>query len=557
MLPTKQTMINFIKNCKKEKENKFVVFVEKGKRQFFAEKIFMTLKQNKSIYIFGDYDVDGIASTAMTIDILNVLTEHCGFKQPRITFKIPARADCYGITREMFLKAKKSNEVVMTLDNGTHTDFFKTLGNEDKENLSIIDHHSNWDFTKEKFIINPNKDRRVKTRTGILNEIVFQTLKRAIKSYGEVRPENHYHDLVAMTLISDVAILNNGIVRTYIESGIKKAGKRDKTIFKELMSKCKGNPTLSAFAFEILPIINSIGRLHSNLNWVVDLLLKKDKNSEFYELLNSVIKTNTQREEASDSYTKKLIAALRLMPEKEFGRKIIFTHDENIPIGLNGVIAFNIFSNFGADTVVMPRNFEGGGTIVGTRRGVVMKDNLSNIASTMWDNSDTILNFGGQNQVVGVKIGNWGRLEEVVDGYSTKEVLECDNIFKKEKIYITDEYISIADFKAMAQIFYEILGSDIKFIDEFYVNIRAIFIEFEEYRNGFAKVTICDNSFNEISFLTKRDEKTNYFLSKEKIISVSFSLSQLDKKRLVVPASIFEFKDEPEKKCDPRISTAA
>lgn len=533
MSAARQQMIDFLQRYKSDKEEPFSIAVAKDKREYFVRRIFDAIKKRHKIYIFGDYDVDGIGSTTMMVEMIRDVSDFCGYGEVDIEFEIPSRADHYGMSKDLFEQKKADKDLIIILDNGTHKDFFQSLLEEDKKNLLIVDHHPNGDFSRELCVINPNSDGSVKICTGILIEILFQTFRIGIPEYGKFRPENHFHDLVGLTLISDVASLNNGLVRAYIQSGINRLSDRERLLYKELIPKFKGKINMVHAAFELVPTINSVGRMSDSPSWGVEMLLAKSKNAKNLSLVYKAVETNAQRKEVTDYFTKKIVAALQLSNDKR--DKLIFAHDDDIPIGINGIIAANVFAYFGVDTIITSKNLKSGGTIVGSGRGSNISYQLTKILA---DSSEDVFKFGGHRQAVGVRIENVDEMTKAVERYNEAPP-EPGIDFRKEKLLIIEEPQSITQYKEMAEAYHDLILSDIKFSDDFFVKIEGRIIGFKEYRNGFAKLTLRDNDLKEISFLTKTDKKVNYHTVSPQVFVVSVSPLRLSaSSKQTVSASI-------------------
>lgn len=514
-------MIDFLKQYAKTHNDPFAVIISKEKRQHFAKRILSAIERKEKIFIFGDYDVDGMASTALIVDVIKDVAKHIGVDEPSINWKIPARFEHYGIDRTQFEQISQENNLVITIDNGSHNDFFSTLSEKEKENILIFDHHPNGNFENELCVINPNTAGNVAIATGLLIETLFQAFRQGIKSYGEKRPANHYHDLVAMTLLSDVASLNNSTIRAYVESGIKKIAERGRLVFSEMLPRYKGDPTVENLSFEIIPMLNSIGRMSDAPSWCVDLLLADSKNKEMKPLIEKAKETNSQRKEVTDFFSKKLIATLRLREHNAEDQKLIFVYDEDMPIGINGIVAANIFNTFGIDTIVASKHPYERDLFVGSGRGVDIKNKAKAIMSNLEENSD-VFHYGGHNKAIGVKIKDISSFEDAYTLYNRTQTKEEDEIIlKQEKIFITEEPITIDEYMELSNTYYELTNSNIKFNDEFYVYIRARIVGFHEYRNGFAKITAIDDKLNEMTILSKVDPYFDYYSCEKHIFSAA------------------------------------
>ena len=100
-------------------------------------KLLETLsKKNKNIWIYGDYDVDGITSTA----VLYLSLKELGAKN--VSYYIPVRDEGYGLNNDALKKIRDSGgELVITVDCGITA--FEEIKFANSIDLPVIitDHH--------------------------------------------------------------------------------------------------------------------------------------------------------------------------------------------------------------------------------------------------------------------------------------------------------------------------------------------------------------------------------------------------------------------------------
>ena len=101
-----------------------------------TNKIIEGIKLNKKIFIYGDYDVDGVTSTVL----LMLFFREIGYKN--IDYYIPSRFEGYGLNKEA-LKHMKDNggELVITVDCGISAIDCVNYANEIGLEMIITDHH--------------------------------------------------------------------------------------------------------------------------------------------------------------------------------------------------------------------------------------------------------------------------------------------------------------------------------------------------------------------------------------------------------------------------------
>ena len=113
-----------------------------------VDRILKAIQNQEKILIFGDYDVDGITSSAMMMQCLKMLGAD-------VNFFLPHRVkDGYGLSTKVVKKAAQSNyKLIITVDNGI-TAFepaveAKKLGID----LIITDHHKPHAQVPDAFVV--------------------------------------------------------------------------------------------------------------------------------------------------------------------------------------------------------------------------------------------------------------------------------------------------------------------------------------------------------------------------------------------------------------------
>lgn len=518
--------MDFLFNYEQEKNEHFVFGISDEKTKWFCTKIDAALKESKKILIWGDYDVDGIASSAMLAEFLTNIATARGYEEPNTACHIPGRADGYGINPAIFRSFLKEYDLIITLDNGSHHEFYDALSSDEKKHLLVFDHHPNGDFESEIGVFNPNVDGNVKISTGVLVEEIHKGFRRFSEEYASMFEDDALCDLSAMTLISDMASLNNEEVRRRIHTGLRQMNKRDRVIYRKLLPEYQGEITMQSIAFNLVPVINSIGRLINNPAIGVNILIAKEDSKEIRELIDEAIITNNFRKELTDTYSK--IAYSQIETRGVENDPLIYVHIEDTPIGINGLIASNIFNRFGKDVIVTSRNFYDGSEIVGSGRGEQIKDMLNAMNNAMKIASQVnhevpkptdIMKYGGHNQAVGVKIWDPNMFESLRI-WSCKNLTKLQNATPKKKVKPLEHVVTIDEYKSICNAYATFIGGDIKYNDRFYVRIKGNVSKIKEFRNDFIEIALSDQEGGEIRFLTKREADAKYYGLDEKVFEV-------------------------------------
>lgn len=232
-----------------------------------VERLSEAIIQGKKIAIFGDYDVDGAASSAL----LACYLEACGLSA---IIHIPDRIfEGYGPNVEAIeALARQGTSLLITADCGTTS--FEPLAFAQKLGLSpiVLDHHQASETLPEALIINPNR-RDDLSGLGQLcaagvTFMLLVALNRALREknfFSALRPAPDLLaslDLVALATIADVAPLT-GLNRAFVQKGLKVMRGRGRPGLTALfdLAQADGPPKPYHLGFLIGPRINAGGRI--------------------------------------------------------------------------------------------------------------------------------------------------------------------------------------------------------------------------------------------------------------------------------------------------------
>jgi single-stranded DNA-specific DHH superfamily exonuclease len=479
----------------------FSLKIEKEKGVFFIERVIASIKAGKKIFVYGDYDTDGIVSSIFIIEALKDYAKFHGF-QPEIDYKIPGRAEGYGIDIDTFRYLRNEYDLVITCDNGTHAEFIEELDEKDMSHLLVLDHHPNGDFSQHMNIINPNVDGGVKISTGMIGEYLFQAMRRYSKEYGSARQENHFRDLTAITLVSDMADRNHPVVRKLIRDGLEVMGKRERAIYDFLFPDFKQEKkplTAEDLSFSLINRLNSAGRIGVDMDWIYPLFSAKKRTPEFEKFARRLIDIDDIRRTLSHHYMK--MAEEKI--EKQLGsgeRPFHIVVLDDCPIGLNGLIAGSLSQKYSIDLVVLSPNIHAGGAYVGSGRGENIKAHFSEMVSRSPNLRETI-RFGGHPAAIGIHLEDISPLENAYRDYLVSP-LELPRGNKRH--LFPERNVSLKKYKELCRE-YAKLSNGIPFGLQVDVEVFAYIVGIAEYRNGFSKVTLADRSGEQCEVITRID----------------------------------------------------
>ncbi|SVA96366.1 uncharacterized protein METZ01_LOCUS149220, partial [marine metagenome] len=226
-----------------------------------VDRIMNTISSNKTILIFGDYDVDGTTSAAfLTLFFQSINVES--------HYYIPSREnEGYGVSKQGIDYAKYIGaDILITCDCGINAYDEVAYANEKNINVIITDHHKADDQLPEAHaVINPNRKDCAYPFKGLCGAGVVFKMALAICEKGGFDPELVWQnsDVVTLGIAADlVPIKDENRIIAY--HGIRQMKHRTNQGISALL-KTGGlkekNVTIGRLVFWMTPKINAAGRL--------------------------------------------------------------------------------------------------------------------------------------------------------------------------------------------------------------------------------------------------------------------------------------------------------
>ena len=362
-----------------------------------------SINKKELICIFGDYDVDGSASTSLLAKFFDHI------KHPYF-FYIPDRErDGYGpsisVLKKLILKKPK---LIIMVDCGSSSNQSVAFLNNNKIKSIIIDHHEiNKPFPKTNFLINPKKNINdlskdyycATTLTYFFLEIMIKKIKSSFNL-------SNYLIYVLLALVCDVMPLRK--INRYIALHvINNFNINDNLVFKTLYELCekKKNLTIEDLGFFIGPIINSGGRI-SNSQIAANLLIS-DNVRVIKEKSLDLIKFNNIRKDIEN----KILNEINFEKLKKENKDIIIYYDSKIKEGLIGIIASRLKDYFNKPSIVITASQN---KLKGSARST-LNYNIGNVIKKLIDKK-LIESGGGHNMAAGfsMKKNNLKNLENFI-----------------------------------------------------------------------------------------------------------------------------------------------
>ncbi len=386
-----------------------------------VEKIVDAVKKSKRIILYGDYDVDGITSTAILYDVLLKA-------RAKVYPVLPTRFTGYGLNRDLMKEFSAYGDLLITLDNGT-----SAVNEIDSSNMEVIviDHHNVPEvIPKRAVLVNPRayeteEELKELSSSGLVFYLAA-LLSRELELDIDVR---EYLDLVALGTVADVMRINY-VNRIFIEKGIKLLkeilqGNVEKPGIKELLriSGINGDITTKDIAFSIAPRLNAPGRI-GDPKIAMRLLIERDRDRAI-AFARKIEEINRKRK----AITARIFKEALEQAERNSDKAFITVWKESWHPGVIGIVAGRLANYLGKPVAV----FSKGKTLsVGSVRSVEGID----IYSGLKDISYMFVKWGGHSQAVGLTLET-ENLEEFSE--KTEEIFK--NISREQVPLYADMYM--------------------------------------------------------------------------------------------------------------------
>ncbi len=349
-----------------------------------TQRIATAIENNEIIYLIGDYDCDGVCSTALMVEFFRDIGHP-------IEYIIPDRfTDGYGVSASVFKKIPKCN-VAITVDNGIVAHEGAAVAKERGIDLIITDHHTPGDRLPDCYaVVNPKRSDCPYPFKDICGAQVAFLLCSSIKHHMGIDINmSKYLDILATAVVADVMPLVE-INRHIVKAGLKRANTKVRPFFKALLSEMgKEAFAYDDFGFQIAPRINSAGRL-LNARIAVDALLATEDNAKGHvEYLSQI---NNERKNLQNQVYKDALAYVG--KQKDF----ILVIGKELHEGIVGIVASKIAEETGYPTLVLSENEDG--TLKGSGRSV----GAVNIYNLINSSKDLLIKFGGHAGACGLSI---------------------------------------------------------------------------------------------------------------------------------------------------------
>ena len=408
-----------------------------------ANRIISYLEDDEAeIYIFADYDADGVNAGYVMTDSLIAVKDAIDSKC-NINVYYPNRCEGYGLSMTFCkaLKSKKTDKriLVITVDNGiTKKEEVAYLQSKGIE-VIITDHHApKIGYTPNCLVVDPwlNDTDDINAKGLCGTAVAYKVAGRILELYGDTNFIINYLPNVAIATITDIMPAtpeNIGIVGYglwLIDNGCSNEAIQHYISYKNLKKI-----TVKDIAFEIGPQINACGRM-GNIHKATDFMFS---NGNVEEIYNEMIALNDSRK----SLEKDIMDNIAKQADNYKNDLMVIIHVPNLG-GLGGTVASKVVDMFGKPCILLSGDGE---ELHGSARTYGELDLHSVFSHEV--KKGNLKDFGGHKVAAGVTVEK-SKIESLRQSINTtlaQLFVDANEEIEEDVTIEVDEIISLADIK--------------------------------------------------------------------------------------------------------------
>ncbi len=357
-------------------------------------RLLKAIEHKERILVFGDYDVDGITSTAILLVSLLPLGAN-------INFFLPNRVrDGYGLSSKIVEKAVSSDyNLIITVDNGISAHRAARTAQKLGIDLIITDHHRpHASLPPALSIVNPNQPACKyphKSLAGV--GVTFKIVSLLYQIKGLTLPEKVYELLMLGTIADVVPLLREN--RYWVRHGLAKVNKQQSYAMHVLANNAsikRARLDSLDIGFMIAPQLNALGRLDDPRD-AVKFLISSHKTD--VERVGATLKQiNEERKRVDRAIYNEVNAAIQDGSINLKTENLIMAANTSWPAGVIGLVAGKLMHNYGRPSILFHITKDG------IAKGSCRSIPEFNMFDALAENEDLLTTFGGHSMAAGLSL---------------------------------------------------------------------------------------------------------------------------------------------------------
>jgi len=369
-----------------------------------VRRILKALEKHETICVYGDFDVDGVTSTALLVTALQAAGG-------RVGPYIPDRVDeGYGLNSEAVVRIAGQAKLLITVDCGIRSISEVACAVEHDLDVIVTDHHSvGKELPPALAVINPRRPdcpSKFDRLAGV--GVAFRLAQAVLRAAAQEKwctltleqaadVEAGLLDLVALGTVADMMPLL-GENRDLVRRGLAALNAQPRVGLEALMLQSDlraGAVDATAISFRLAPRLNAAGRLGDAR--LAYRLLRTQDPTEAYTLSGSLDEFNQRRRSLTEKAQNEAEAQLAaVLPDDP---AIFIVGSESFDHGIVGLVAGRLTDRYYRPAIVMREEAE-------ETRGSARSIPEFNISHALDAVSELLVRHGGHHLAAGFTVKN-------------------------------------------------------------------------------------------------------------------------------------------------------
>ncbi len=380
-----------------------------------VRRIEQAVKDKETIWIHGDYDVDGTTSTAMTLQFLREIGA-------KAEYYIPERmTEGYGLSHTSVDKARAIGATLLVaVDCGITSNDTISYANASGMEVIVCDHHEPGDRLPDAYaILDPIKPGcSYPFKSLAACGVAFKLIQALCEMRGDPERAYAYLDYVAIASAADIVPLI-GENRVLVHYGLQILNSFPRPGFKSLVDCANlefGNLTTSSIIFGLAPRINAAGRI-GDAKRAVEMMIQPDVVAA-YKIAQELEQENRKRRTIDEfTFAQAFAEAERFMADGK--RRSLVLHSADWHAGVIGIVASRLVEKFQLPVVMLT-------SIDGYAKGSARSIKEFDIHSALKHCERFLNEFGGHKHAAGLSLpeANIAEFREALDAVAQQHVTD-------------------------------------------------------------------------------------------------------------------------------------
>lgn len=357
-----------------------------------VDRIVQALESREPILVHGDYDADGVTSTALLVRFLAKLGAD-------VRYFLPHRfEDSYGLSERAVRASADEASLIIALDCGVKDHEAVACACAQDQDVIVVDHHEPGDELPEALVIDPKRDdseypERDLAAVGLAFKLASALCERLELSQRSL--QRAFLDLVAIGTVADVSpLVGENRILTFF--GLQLLPQTRKVGLQVLLELCDLTERVGArdVAYRIAPRLNAVGRM-ADATDALELLLTDDEHEARRSALH-LDALNRQRQEEQASTFREAQAMIEAEVDRARDRMVVLARP-GWHRGVVGIVASKVLEATGMPTLLLAIEGE-------HARGSARSIGAFNIAHALRHCDDLLDRHGGHSLAAGCEL---------------------------------------------------------------------------------------------------------------------------------------------------------